>query len=218
MNVECETEYNELVSQIMNLPTAVQSIKLLSTAKAALLLDWSISTLEKRRRNQEPPPPAPNYAGGRKGEEVKYLASTLIEFIRGQDISQPSPYAQVAPFPLAQNAATARRSGLAATGVRRHLMKYGGDLSQDDEAAASPFFVNQDGLLLAHCWESPSMTLDLFLDDSADVKWLHWQDALAAVWLDESRRLAWLREADVVEPDLRKHVEAARHAALSRIY
>lgn len=217
MNVECETEYNELVSQIMNLPTAVQSIKLLSTAKAALLLDWSISTLEKRRKKHEPPPPAPNYAGGRKGEEVKYLVSTLIEFIRGQDISQPSPYAQVAAFPLAQNAATARRSGLAATGVRRHLMKYGGDQSYGLEAAVSPFFVNQDGLILAHCWESPSKTLDLFLDDSADVKWLHWQGALASVWLDEAQRMAWLREADEVVPDLRKRVEAERHAVLSRI-
>jgi hypothetical protein len=217
MTAEFESEYNELVSQIMNLPTAVQAVKLLPTAKAALLLNCSVSTLEKRRQSHKPPPPAPNYAGGVKGKEVKYLASTLIEFIQGQEISQPSPYVQVAALPLAKNAATARRSGLAAAGGRSHLMKYGSDLSQDDAAAASPFFVNQDGLLLAHCWESPSMTLDLFLDDSSDVKWLQWQDALAAVWLDESRRLAWLREADVVAPDLRKRVEADRHAALSRI-
>lgn len=217
MNVEFETEYNELVSQIMKLPTAVQSIKLLSTAKAALLLDWSISTLEKRRKKQEPPPPAPNYAGGRKGEEVKYLASTLIEFIRGQDISQPNPYAQVVAFPLALNAAAARQSRLAATGAYRHLMKYGGDQSHDHETAVTPFFANQDGLILAHCWESPSKTLDLFLDDSADVKWLHWQGALASVWLDEAQRMSWLQEADEVVPELRKRVEAERHTALSRI-
>ena len=110
MTAEFKTEYDELVSQIMNLPIAVQSIKLLPTAKAALFLDCSISTLEKRRNSHKPPPPALNHAGGRKGKGVKYLASTLIEFIQGQEISQPSPYPQVAALPLAQNAAKARRS------------------------------------------------------------------------------------------------------------
>jgi hypothetical protein len=216
MTTGFKTEYNELVSQIMGLPAAVQSIKLLSTAKAALLLDCSISTLEKRRQSHKPPPPAPNHVGGVKGKRVKYLASTLVEFIQGQDISQPSPYTQAAALPLAQNAAAARHTGLATTGVGRHFMKYGGDLSKN-EVAVSPFFVNQDGLLVAHCWESPSMTLSLFLDDSVDVRWLHWQGALASVWFDESQRLDWLREADELVPDLRKRVEADRHAAMLRI-
>jgi hypothetical protein len=61
------------------------------------------------------------------------------------------------------------------------------------------------------------MTLSLFLDDSVDVRWLHWQGALASVWFDESQRLAWLREADELVPDLRKRVEADRHAAMLRI-
>ncbi len=69
MTAEFESEYNELVSQIMNLPTAVQAVKLLPTAKAALLLNCSVSTLEKRRQSHKPPPPAPNYAGGVKGKE-----------------------------------------------------------------------------------------------------------------------------------------------------
>ena len=65
MSSDFEADYNALVADIMGLPEAVRSVKLLSTEKAALFLNLSISTLEKRRKKHEPPPPAPNYQGGR---------------------------------------------------------------------------------------------------------------------------------------------------------
>lgn len=212
-----EAEYTQLVADIMALPEAVRSVKLLSTAKAALFLDCSVSTLEKRRKNNEPPPPAPNYAGGRKGEEVKYLAGTLVEFIRGEPITQPSPYPEVQPSALAVNAAAARRTALSATGARRHLAKYGSGLVVEDEAASMPFFVGQDGLVLSPCWDEPAAMLESFVDDSTDVAWIPWPDALAAVWQDESVRQDWLRTADQLAPGLPQRAEAIRHDRLSRI-
>lgn len=212
-----EAEYTQLVADIMALPEAVRSVKLLSTAKAALFLDCSVSTLEKRRKNKEPPPPAPNYAGGRKGEEVKYLAGTLVEFIRGDSITQPNPYPEVQPSVLAVNAAAACSTALSETGARRHLAKYGSGLVVEDEAASMPFFVGQDGLVLSPCWDEPAATLESFVDDSTDVAWMPWPDALAAVWQDESARQDWLRTADQLAPGLPQRAEAIRHDRLSRI-
>ena len=44
-----------------------------------------------------------------------------------------------------------------------------------------------------------------------------WDKALAAVWLDDRLRLAWLRHADTVAPGLRAAAEEIRHTALSRM-
>ena len=78
---------NALLAEVISLSPEVRRVKLLSAGKAALMLDVSVSTLEKRRKQLKPPPPAPNLAGGKKGEEVKYLASTLVEYIAGEPIS-----------------------------------------------------------------------------------------------------------------------------------
>ena len=91
---------NALLAEVMALSSEVRRVKLLSAAKAALMLDMSVSTLEKRRKKLKPPPPAPNWAGGKKGDEVKYLASTLVEYIAGEPISQPNPYPSMEPCRL----------------------------------------------------------------------------------------------------------------------
>ena len=91
---------NALLAEVMALSPEVRRVKLLSAAKAALMLDMSVSTLEKRRKKLKPPPPAPNWAGGKKGDEVKYLASTLVEYIAGEPISQPNPYPSMEPCRL----------------------------------------------------------------------------------------------------------------------
>lgn len=217
MSQDFEFEYNRLVAEIMALPEAVRSVKLLSTAKAALFLCCSESTLERRRKSQQPPPPALNYAGGRKGEEVRYLANTLVEFIRGQTITQANPFTEVLPTPLAINAAAARRTALSATGARRHLAKYGIGLAVESELANMPFFVSMGGVFLSPCWDEPALMLESFLDESTDVVWMDWANALAAVWQYESARQGWLKAADRTTPSIRQCAEAIRHSRLSSI-
>jgi len=211
-----EAEHSKLLEDIMALPEAARSIKLLSAAKAALILDCSVVTLERRRKNGQPPPPAPNHAGGKKGNEVKYLASTLVEYIRGLPISQPNPYPEKAdPSVLAQNAATSRVAALAKSGPTRHMQRYCNGLAVEEEAAAMPFFAGVDGLVLSPCWNEPAAMFESFWDDSTDVVWKAWHEALAAVWQDESTRQNWLKTADQLAPGLRQRVEAMRHERLS---
>ena len=213
-----EVEHNKLLEDIMALPEAARSVKLLSAAKAALILDCSVVTLERRRKRGHPPPPAPNHAGGIKGSEVKYLASTLVEFIRGLPICQPNPYPEkAAASVLAKNAAASREAALAKTGAKRHQQKYCNGLAVEDEAAAMPFFVSVDGLVLSPCWDEPTAMFESYWDDSTDVAWKAWPEALAAVWQDETARQGWLKTADQLAPGLRQRAEAIRHARLSSI-
>ena len=215
---EFEAEHNKLLEDIMALPEAARSVKLLSSAKAALILDCSVGTLERRRKGGHPPPPAPNHAGGKKGNEVKYLASTLVEFIRGLPICQPNPYPEkAAASVLAKNAAASREAALAKTGAKRHQQKYCNGLAVEDEAAAMPFFVSVDGLVLSPCWDEPAAMFESYWDDSTDVAWKAWPEALAAVWQDETARQGWLKTADQLAPGLRQRAEAIRHARLSSI-
>ena len=65
---ELDAGQNALLVEVMALSPEVRRVKLLSAGKAALMLDMSVSTLEKRRKQSKPPPPAPNWAGGKKGE------------------------------------------------------------------------------------------------------------------------------------------------------
>ena len=213
-----EVEHNKLLEDIMALPEAARSVKLLSAAKAALILDCSVVTLERRRKRGHPPPPAPNHAGGIKGSEVKYLASTLVEFIRGLPICQPNPYPEkAAASVLAKNAAASREAALAKTGAKRHQQKYCNGLAVEDEAAAMPFFVSVDGLVLSPCWDEPAAMFESFWDDSTDVVWKAWPEALAAVWQDETVRQGWLKTADQLAPGLCQRAEAIRHKRLSSI-
>ena len=215
---EFEAEHNKLLEDIMALPEAARSVKLLSAGKAALILDCSVGTLERRRKGGHPPPPAPNHAGGKKGNEVKYLASTLVEFIRGLPISQPNPYPEkAAASVLAKNAAASREAALAKTGAKRHQQKYCNGLAVEDEAAAMPFFVSVDGLVLSPCWDEPTAMFESYWYDATDVAWKAWPEALAAVWQDETARQGWLKTADQLAPGLRQRAEAIRHARLSSI-
>lgn len=213
-----EAEHNRLLEDIMALPEAARSIKLLSAAKAALMLDCSVVTLERRRKEGLPPPPAPNYAGGKKGSEVKYLASTLVEFIRGLPISQPSPYpAKADPSILASNAAASAKAALARTGAKRHLQKYCNGLDVEEDAALMPFYISMDGLVLSPCWDEPVAMFEAFWDDATDVAWRPWAEALAAVWQEEATRQEWLETADQLAPGLSQRAEAIRHKRLSSI-
>jgi len=213
-----EAEHNRLLEDIMALPEAARSVKLLSAAKAALILDCSVVTLERRRKGGQPPPPAPNHSGGKRGSEVKYLASTLVEFIRGLPISQPSPYPEkVDPSILARNAAASGKAALAQTGAKRHLQKFCKGLAVYEEAALMPFFIGMDGLVLSPCWDKPAAMFESYWADSTDVAWKGWPEALAAVWQEETDRQDWLKTADQLAPGLSQRAEAIRHKRLSSI-
>ena len=80
-----------------------------------------------------------------------------------------------------------------------------------------PFYVGLAGLVLSPCWDQPAAMLESFLDDSMDVAWMTWPEALAAVWQDESSRNDWLNQADQSAPGLRQRADAIRHARLSSI-
>lgn len=211
---ELDAGQNALLVEVMALSPEVRRVKLLSAAKAALMLDMSVSTLEKWRKQSKPPPPAPNWAGGKKGEEVKYLASTLIEYITGEPISQPNPYPSTEHLPIAKNAAASRKNGLGILGIRRHLMKFGAVTEVADDDAVWPFFVEQQGLVIAPCWESVQTTVEMFMDDRIEVVWMDWVAALAAVWVDETIRHRWLAAAEEECPGLCQSVDESRRAKL----
>lgn len=226
-----EAERDCLIEGVMALSEAARSAKLLSTPKAALFLGFSVSTLERRRKDGHPPPPAPNFAQRGKGKEVKYLASTLVEYVQGLPITQPVPKAEEeagtkpeadagqdsAPSILAKNAFDFVKNTLAKTGAQQYLAKYGTGLNLEAEAARMPFFVNLNGLVLSPCWDEPAAMLEMFLDDNTEVEWMLWPDALAAVWQDEPTRQDWLKTADQLAPGLRERAQAIRHARLSSI-
>lgn len=208
-------EQNELLTQLIALPPDLLGLKLLSPAKAALVLDLSVSTLEKRRKAHLPPPPAPNFAGGKRGSDVKYLALTLVEFIKGLPITQPNPYREYEEEPIAWNAAMYRKLSLSSMGPLMSLAKSTVETQVEEVEAEWPFFVDEQLRISAPCWEDKQQTLDLFLNDAIEVEWKSWPQALAGVWLDESQRLEWLRHADRCSPGIRQKAEEIRRNQLS---
>lgn len=205
---------NALLAEVMALSPEVRRVKLLSAAKAALMLDMSVSTLEKRRKKLKPPPPAPNWAGGKKGNEVKYLASTLVEYIAGEPISQPNPYPHLEHLPIAKNAAASRKNALSNTGPMRHVMRFGVVSAVSNDDATWPFFVDRQGLVIAPCWESIQSTVEMFMNERIEVNWMDWINALASVWVDEAVRHQWLMAAEEESPGLCQRVDESRRAKL----
>src|SRR3990167_4101744 len=84
------------------------------------------------------------------------------------------------------------------------------------EARQIPFFVSPEGLVVA-------LVVDEFADHDASpvaihqVRWMTWASALSLVWLDESKRLAWLEKMAIVAPSLYDTVDALRRDALHSI-
>ena len=97
------------------------------------------------------------------------------------------------------------------------MQKYCNGLAVEEEAALMPFFVSMDGLVLSPCWDEPAAMFESFWDDSTDVVWKAWPEALAAVWQDETVRQGWLKTADQLAPGLCQRAEAIRHKRLSSI-
>lgn len=95
------------------------------------------------------------------------------------------------------------------------MQKYCNGLAVEEEAALMPFFVSMDGLVLSPCWMTAMF--ESFWDDSTDVVWKAWPEALAYVWQDETARQGWLKTADQLAPGLRQRAEAIRHKRLSSI-
>jgi len=117
-------------------------------------------------------------------------------------------------LPIAKNAAASRKNGLGILGIRRHLMKFGAVMEVADDDAVWPFFVEQQGLVIAPCWENVQTTAEMFMDDRIEVVWMDWVAALAGVWVDEAARGHWLTVAEEESPGLCQRVDESRRAKL----
>lgn len=86
------------------------------------------------------------------------------------------------------------------------------------ETLEEPFFMTTDGLVLSHCWdEDVTAIAERLVSGKNSIRWMPWDQALAAVWQDDRLRLAWLGHADSVAPKLRAAVKNLRDQALTQI-
>jgi hypothetical protein len=200
---------------------AASSTFTVKPAKAAFFLSISEKELEHRRGRREPPPPHPNWVAGQKGVPVFYFVRTLVEYIRGEPISQKNPYgdpmqgSSLAANAIAANAAAAARERKARS--MKVPMRWNGSTSIEADETIEPFFVDASNRVKMHCWEDYTKTSDYFFSESIDIEWMEWDDALARVWEDEGRRLQWLGKSDVLAPGLLEVVEAKRKFMFSKI-
>ena len=93
-------------------------------------------------------------------------------------------------------------------------MKFGSVTEVADDDAVWPFFVEQQGLVIAPCWENVQTTAEMFMDDRIEVVWMDWVAALAGVWVDEAARGHWLTVAEEESPGLCQRVDESRRAKL----
>lgn len=200
----------------MSAAPEVQDVMLIPAKKAALMLCRSVDWLQDRRELHQPPPPAPNFAGRAKGSRVLYLARTLIQFIKDEPITQASPWSPTEPLPIAVNAASSRKKALDTKGAKRHLVKYASSTAEVEDATW-PFFVDQAGRLTHPCWDTRESTIESFFDETTDLEWLCWVDALAKVWVDEEDRLKWLADAEHHSPGFSQRVQSLRSQRLSTL-
>lgn len=197
---------------------ASSSTYFVKPAKAALFLSISEKELESRRGRKEPPPPTPTWIPGQKGVPVFYFARTLVEYIRGEPISQKSPYSNpLFGISLGANASAANAAADRKARSKMQSMRWNASLTVEAEDTTESFFVDSSNRVMMQCWEDDTKTSDYFFSESIEVEWMEWDDALARVWEDESRRLKWLGKSDVLAPGLRQAVEVKRKAMFSKI-
>ena len=172
-------EVEDLWTRLANRPRDF----LLTTNEAAVYLRHSPKTLANWRSAGAPPKYVQFAGEGTSGARVLYELGDLRDLIASRKRGSTS---DVMAF---------TSNGIEA---RFQIASGGAPSPNDDSDGGSPFFVNASvpGLVLAHCYET-SRYLDLWLTDRAiDVAWLNWDDALAGVWEDETRRQSWVHYAD----------------------
>lgn len=193
-----------LHEQLKNVPDVM-----LNHEQAAFFLGCHPKKLERWRTEKRPPFPTTMNAMGKSGVQVQYRVGTLLEFIRDSQVQSQ-----------ANNGATQLASHKVINGkrVKPDAMTWAAeDLIEVDELA-EPFFMDDDGIVIAHGWEENLVAIaERLTVQRTPIEWMTWDDALARVWQIESLRLSWLAFADTVAPLLRGVVESNRTAALAKI-
>ena len=193
----------ELHEQLKNVPDVM-----LNHEQAAFFIGCHPKKLERWRTEKRPPFPVAMNAVGKSGVQVQYRVGTLLDFIRESQIQAP-----------ANNSATQLLTNKVVNGKRLKpdVMTWTAEDSIEVDELAEPFFMDDDGLVIAHGWdETASVIAERLTVQRTPIQWMAWDDALASVWQNESLRLSWLAFADTVAPLLRNIVEAKRVAALAK--
>jgi hypothetical protein len=182
---------------------------LLSIEVAAFFIDCHPKKLERWRTEKLPPFPVAMNANGKSGVQVQYRVGALLEFIRASEV-QPVVDSGTAGF-TAQKVVNGKRQ-------KPDFMVWATGDPLEVEAIEEPFFIDGDGLVLAHGWQDDvSSIVERLVSHKMPITWMAWDTALAGVWQDERQRLGWLAHADTVSPDLRAAVESKRRAVLAKV-
>ena len=194
----------QLHAQLSKAPDVV-----LDPRTAAFFLGVHCKKLERWRTERRPPHPVAMNAKDKSGVQVLYRVGELLAFIQ-QSQTRPEP----------KKAGDPEKTHKVVNGkrVKPSDMPWVASATVEVETLEEPFFMTPDGLILAHGWEEATTTIaERLVSGSSRIAWMAWDKALAAVWLDDRLRLAWLRHADTVAPGLRAAAEEIRHTALSRM-
>jgi len=176
---------------------------------AAFFLGVHCKKLERWRTERCPPHPVAMNAKDKSGVAVMYRVGELLAFIQ-QSQTRPEPKKADDPEKTHQVVGGKR--------VKPSDMPWVASATVEAETLEEPFFMTPDSLVLSHGWDEDVTTIaERLISGTSSIQWMPWDKALAAVWLDDRLRLAWLRHADTVAPGLRAAAEAHRHAALSKM-
>ena len=181
---------------------------MLNPEQAAFFIGCHPKKLERWRTEKRPPFPVAMNAVGKSGVQVQYRVGTLLDFIADSQIQATT-----------NNSATPLATHKVVNGkrVKPDAMTWAAEDAIEVDELAEPFFMNDDGLVVAHGWdEAVSVIAERLTVQRTPIEWMAWDDALAKVWQDERLRLSWLAFADTVAPLLRNIVEAKRVAALAK--
>lgn len=192
-----------LHQQVQNTPDVTLNVN-----QAALFLGSHPKKLARWRLEKRPPFPVDMNSDSRSGVEIRYRVGTLIDFVRQSRTPSPSP------------ASAGYKSECYVNGKRidsKSMSWFDGSTVEADEIE-EPFFMDSNGLVLAHGWEdSVASIAERLLSPACRIDYMSWDNALACVWQDEALRLSWLGHSDNVAPGLRAAVEAKRYAKLAKI-
>lgn len=192
-----------LHEQLKNVPDVM-----LNHEQAAFFLGCHPKKLERWRTKKLPPFPAAMNAVGKSGVQVQYRVGTLLDFIQESQMQATT-----------NTSVTQLTSHKVVNGKRQKpdALNWASKDSSEVDELTEPFFMDDDGLIVAHGWEEAvSDIAERLTVQRTPIGWMAWDDALASVWKNENLRLGWLALADTIAPLLRSIVESKRLAALAR--
>lgn len=164
--------------------------------------------LERWRTERRPPHPTLLNADSRSGVRVQYRVGALLDFIRESQVKPDSASDTVGVSVHKVNDCKRQKPD---------TMAWLAEDALNLDAIEEPFFISDDGLVIAHGWEDDVTTIaERLISRQGAISWMTWDTALAGVWQDESCRMSWLAHADSVSPGLRAAVDLKRQAHLAK--